>query len=386
MAGERIPETPWPTFPSRAEDLEQIWVPQHLLQDALRELVRDVLPGAAMLFGGLCIAQGVVLYAVSPQSPGDSMMISLAVGTLLWISALALFQFKLALPVANPVAFTIALAAVGVSLSNLSKTGEPLFTGPLFLFLAATSMLFLERRWFVGFSFTAISLWLVVGFRVYSVQEWPYYLLSVLFVVGITAWLFFSRYSTLKRLTHFQLQDEKRRELLLGRVDHAFRSSAELMELTVRDPLTGAYNRRYLSRLRHEVEADDRQWAALIIDLDGFKEINDQYGHEAGDRALQKMAHFIRRQGRAEDRLIRFGGDEFLVVVQVKSAEEVPQIAKRLRETASREAPYAFSMGAVYKQPGESLKGLLHRADRAMYEDKARDHHYERVGVERSWA
>ncbi len=384
MIPERIAETPWPTFPSRAEDLEQIWVPQHMLQDALRELVRDVLPGAAMLFGGLCIAQGVVLYAVQPQNPGPSMLVTLAVGTFLWISALALFQFKLALPAANPVAFSIALAAVGVSLSNLGATGEPLFTGPLFLFLAATSMLFLERRWFIGFSLTAIGLWLLVGLKVYSNQEWPYYVLSVLFVVGITAWLFFSRYSTLKRLTQFQLQDEKRRELLLGRVDHAYKSSAELMELTVRDPLTGAYNRRYLSRLRKEVEVDDRKWAAVLIDMDGFKKINDEFGHDAGDKALQKMAHFIRRQGRAEDRLIRIGGDEFLILIQVKSSEEVGHIAKRFREIASREAPYAFSMGSAYKRPYEPLEELLHRADRAMYQDKAREHRYDNVGVERS--
>ena len=139
--------------------------------------------------------------------------------------------------------------------------------------------------------------------------------------------------------------------------------SPELEDLALRDDLTGAWNRRYLRRLL------DEDWAALVatqgtitllvLDLDFFKEINDSHGHLAGDHVLQRATNQLRASFRAEDRLIRYGGDEFVVALFGVGAEEARSLAERAR-TALRTVdivtaeggetvtlPLSFSMGVA---------------------------------------
>ena len=73
---------------------------------------------------------------------------------------------------------------------------------------------------------------------------------------------------------------------------------ARLEEASVRDPLTGCFNRRYLDRKRAELEEPSAHWACLLFDLTDFKSINDTYGHDEGDRVLQAFAHFLSRHHR----------------------------------------------------------------------------------------
>ena len=145
-----------------------------------------------------------------------------------------------------------------------------------------------------------------------------------------------------------------------------------LEELSVRDPLTGCYNRRYLGGLRGRLERPTSRWGCLLLDLDDFKAVNDTYGHEEGDRVLQGVAHFIRRHGRAEDVVIRLGGDEFAIFVAAGSPEELDSIADRLREVAPFESPAPFSLGRAFREMGESVEEVVARADRSMYEAKGR--------------
>lgn len=143
-----------------------------------------------------------------------------------------------------------------------------------------------------------------------------------------------------------------------------------LEELSVRDPLTGCYNRRYLESLRTRLERPTARWGCLLLDLDNFKAVNDTYGHEEGDRVLQGVAHFIRRHGRAEDVVIRLGGDEFAIFVAAASAEELDTIASRLREVAPFESPAPFSLGVAFRELGEHIEQVVARADRDMYSKK----------------
>ena len=147
---------------------------------------------------------------------------------------------------------------------------------------------------------------------------------------------------------------------------------AQLAQLSVRDPLTGCYNRRYLQAQRPVLERPSYFYGCLMMDLDEFKEINDTYGHEEGDRVLQRFAHFIIRNKRADDILIRIGGDEFALFVEVVTPENMDLIASRLIENAPTQAPIAFSIGHAYRQPSETLEQILARADAAMYEAKGR--------------
>ena len=150
------------------------------------------------------------------------------------------------------------------------------------------------------------------------------------------------------------------------------RLEVQLEELSVRDPLTGCYNRRYLDRIRIELERPTSAWGCLVLDLDNFKQINDTYGHEEGDRVLKGITHFINRHGRAEDVLIRLGGDEFALLVQAASLTELESIAERVMEVAPFESPAAFSLGFAFRHPGDTVDHVISRADRAMYAAKGR--------------
>lgn len=333
----------------------------------MRRLVRDLIPGSATLFAGLFLVQAGMLWWVGVPS----FLAQTSLGLFLGFAALALGT-RLAPPplvAANALAFLLCVLATSAALFSFRWQSEPLLTIPFFLFVASSAMIFLERRWFTAFLITASALWLSATVSGYPLRELPYYGFALVSVVALTTWFFAARYSSLRTLVYVELQAKKRKEMLLNRVDDAFKSSAELRELTVRDPLTGAYNRRYLGQLSRNLESLSG-WGLMLIDLDGFKHINDERGHEAGDRVLQKMAHFIRRQARAEDHLVRFGGDEFLLLMKVESEEELEQVATRLRSVADREAPVSFSMGTVFREPRESMSDLLKRADEAMYADK----------------
>lgn len=146
----------------------------------------------------------------------------------------------------------------------------------------------------------------------------------------------------------------------------------ELVEMTVRDPLTGCYNRRYLDQQRRALERPSHFWGCLMLDLDGFKAVNDRYGHDEGDRVLQRFAHFLIRHKRADDVLVRVGGDEFALLVEVLEPSNMDIIAERLLDNGPKQSPIAFSIGHAYRRPGETVEQVLGRADDAMYAAKGR--------------
>ena len=82
------------------------------------------------------------------------------------------------------------------------------------------------------------------------------------------------------------------------------------------------------------------------------------------------VAHFLRRQGRADDRLVRIGGDEFVFIMEVNSEDEMHVIADRVERVGKREAPCSFSVGRAFRTPNESLRDVLQRADEHMYSNK----------------
>jgi diguanylate cyclase (GGDEF)-like protein/PAS domain S-box-containing protein len=147
---------------------------------------------------------------------------------------------------------------------------------------------------------------------------------------------------------------------------------ALLEEMSVRDPLTGCYNRRYLDRRRAELEAPDSHWVCLLFDLTDFKSINDTYGHDEGDRVLQAFAHFLARHHRSEDILVRLGGDEFALFIRASSEDDGHAISQRVVEGATKDSPAAFSLGTALKRPGETISALLTRADHVLYASKGR--------------
>jgi len=147
---------------------------------------------------------------------------------------------------------------------------------------------------------------------------------------------------------------------------------AKLEELSFRDPLTGCLNRRYLDKRRGELEQDAAHLACLLFDLTGFKEINDTYGHEEGDRVLRAFAYFLLRLHRSEDILVRLGGDEFALIIRTTTDAEARAVADRVIEAAKNDSPAACNFGVALRLPGEDLAAVMARADQVMYAAKGR--------------
>jgi two-component system cell cycle response regulator len=154
------------------------------------------------------------------------------------------------------------------------------------------------------------------------------------------------------------------------------------LALALTDPLTGIYNQRYLMRhLRNLlVGGQTREIAVLMIDVDHFKLVNDEYGHAVGDRALRAIAATLRANTRAFDSLARYGGEEFVVVMPGTEPDDASLAAERLR-AAVEALPFAVSPGvnarmtvsigvACCQDMPVSAEALLNAADAALYAAK----------------
>ena len=137
----------------------------------------------------------------------------------------------------------------------------------------------------------------------------------------------------------------------------------ELRQQSMRDPLTGCYNRRYLAEMDEELSPSDGNWGCLFIDIDHFKHYNDPHGHAMGDNTLIRMSRFLMRQVRAEEPVIRVGGDEFVILLRGASEAQTMMVAQRMQAAALRTAPVPFSLGWASREPSENLMSTMHRAD-----------------------
>lgn len=156
--------------------------------------------------------------------------------------------------------------------------------------------------------------------------------------------------------------------------------SLHFYEQATHDPLTGLYNRNYLGdALQRLCSGDDRPGgspvALLMIDLDDFKQVNDIWGHQTGDKVLAAAAAAILRAIRPDDVAVRFGGEEFVVLLADIDLHAVQAIAKRIRASIAQSGDgipaVTASVGVALRSPGEPCDSLVGRADQAVYSAKA---------------
>jgi diguanylate cyclase (GGDEF)-like protein/PAS domain S-box-containing protein len=140
----------------------------------------------------------------------------------------------------------------------------------------------------------------------------------------------------------------------------------QLLEQSIRDPLTGCYNRRYLASLYTGKHPAEDVWGCIYVDIDHFKQYNDTHGHASGDAVLLKMSRFLMRHVRAEEPVIRMGGDEFLIALFDTDVAETEMIAHRLEKAGRERGPVSFSLGWASRESGESLEETVNRADREL--------------------
>ncbi len=172
--------------------------------------------------------------------------------------------------------------------------------------------------------------------------------------------------------------------IIIEDVTERRRAEAEILHWASHDPLTGLSNRRHLREqlehmlLRQTSEAY-RASAVMYLDLDGFKCINDNLGHHAGDEVLKAVAHRLEKGLRHGETVARLGGDEFAIVIERATPAACAALARRLIEQLSRPYPLSSggtviigaSVGIALIVDGETLESLLKRADTALYEAKA---------------
>lgn len=144
------------------------------------------------------------------------------------------------------------------------------------------------------------------------------------------------------------------------------RLEGQLLEQSVRDPLTGSFNRRHLHEFERKV--GDGAWGAIIFDIDHFKHYNDTFGHQAGDEVLVRFVRFLMRHVRADVSVVRMGGDEFLLLLPNANEETTARTAERVQAAANKEAPTPFSMGFASRTGHERLEATIHEADKNLYE------------------
>lgn len=156
-----------------------------------------------------------------------------------------------------------------------------------------------------------------------------------------------------------------------------------LHESTLKDPMTGLFNRRFLEEfepgLTASVSRSKKPVAVLMCDIDYFKDTNDTHGHQVGDSVLITAAQIMGKSVRANDYVIRFGGEEFIILLMDASDEKIAEIAERVRtdleahefKAVSGSFNKTISIGVdVYTAEGETLSECIHNADLALYEAK----------------
>lgn len=184
----------------------------------------------------------------------------------------------------------------------------------------------------------------------------------------------------------FTESDVKVLELLLGYTTQTIRRlrlQQNLIDQATHDPLTGLFNRNYFSQILDLEKKRSERYKCpigfLMIDVDNFKNVNDTYGHQVGDRVLSSVAATLLEALRKSDIAIRYGGDEFLVIL-TETADEINLIEERVKEKIRNNKVLAgitghtitISVGSAHWSPDgkKSISDVLSEADKKMYKDK----------------
>jgi diguanylate cyclase (GGDEF)-like protein len=244
-------------------------------------------------------------------------------------------------------------------------TGSVEGTGPYFAFLIATLMVL------------SLGPYMAILFIVLYLGSQTYFLLSdfsfvyayppshmLRIIVGQTALLFMICASEwVRRRSYYQMQ----------------LSSETHFKIAVTDALTGITNRVGVEQYIEQWQKDGTSGALILVDLDHFKQVNDEFGHDAGDRALVKFAHTLRENIKGRDTVARWGCEEFIVLLPETTLENAAQVMNDLRlrfahtsiKTPKREFKVTFSAGiSELKQAGDFEAALKH-ADDLLYKAKA---------------
>jgi diguanylate cyclase (GGDEF)-like protein len=158
------------------------------------------------------------------------------------------------------------------------------------------------------------------------------------------------------------------------------RLEEELNRLAVTDPLTGVWNRRQGQQLLDSGLAEARRYGTdvslLMLDIDHFKAINDEHGHQVGDAVLVELCRRLSAHLRPSDALVRWGGEEFVILARHTDLDAATSLAEKLRALVAATpldgaGTITVSIGVAHLEPSDDVDRWLFRVDQAMYEAKA---------------
>lgn len=207
---------------------------------------------------------------------------------------------------------------------------------------------------------------------------------SLLLVIGRVAfWRLVSTSHTVSRNLLYLFSSRLRSDIDV--MNESLLLQRQLEQRALIDPLTGLFNRFWLEqmagRLVERAQIAGTSLALILMDVDHFKRFNDSHGHMAGDAALRVLGATLKRSLRAEDFAVRYGGEEFVILLQHAGADEVAGAAERLRQAVAAAPIDGFggvplpsvtaSFGVALLQPDQSFAMLLSQADEALYRAKA---------------
>jgi diguanylate cyclase (GGDEF)-like protein len=182
----------------------------------------------------------------------------------------------------------------------------------------------------------------------------------------------------IKILQNLLLEVTKKYDEFISAQEEALEES---LKKSIKDPLTGLYNRTFfldfikkISKKRNFGNKKNR-YVFIFLDLDNFKYVNDKFGHKKGDEVLQGVAKILKEIFRSKDCIIRFGGDEFIIIsngnFNVKNLNEKLTILQKRVEERFKKFKISVSYGfAIYEEDSEDIYNLIRIADKRMYANK----------------
>jgi diguanylate cyclase (GGDEF)-like protein len=307
-------------------------------------------PGAAFLAAVYAVL--ALLAALDAPISDQPITLPMLAGTAATFAALRAWlpRRSLSQRQVRTVAGAVAALSMSTTVVSLVVTPEPVLGMWVMLTVVATGALVRSTPWFVGVSAYGVGSYLVVATIAPPDILWSFVLRGIVASVVLASVL----HLVVRRAT-----------LRLERA----RAALEAQAFT--DALTGLPNRHALPGLF--LRAKEAGFVSLLfVDVDGLKEVNDEAGHDAGDRLIVSVSHALRAAFRDADVVVRVGGDEFVVLLAGVPAEQGELFALRAEAACRPCAPYGVSVGAASSAGDRTLDQLLTAADRAMYEAKSR--------------
>ena len=160
-----------------------------------------------------------------------------------------------------------------------------------------------------------------------------------------------------------------------SRLVESFARARQLKQAAQTDELTGLLNRRAGRKVLDRAVIKRRAMCVLLMDVDHFKSVNDTHGHQVGDQALTCLAGILRRSLRRSDAIVRWGGEEFVVLLLDVPPHHAASLGEKIRKAVADETPrllvpFTISIGLAFRESGETVDDMLRHADNALYKAK----------------